>query len=302
MLTPPPGRGARRRITIVFNPVAGSGRKRALDRLVDHLDRDGWRITVAGTNGPGDATRLAADAVHAGEDVIAAAGGDGTIAEVVRGMRGTEIPLGIAPLGTANVLAAELGIPRNMRSVARLLGDGLPRPFHLPMANGAPFLLMAGAGFDGAAVAAVTSRLKRRLGKAAFALQGLRLLARADWPAMDVEIDGRVCSRAEWVIVTNVARYGGPYKLAPEADFGEPELITVLFESAKPFALVRHLLGIGFGRVHAGKGVSVLRGAAVRISAADSARIPVQIDGDAAGFLPIDLAATGEFVDILLPR
>ena len=301
MLTPSAAPGAGRRITIVFNPVAGSGRQRALDRLVDILDRDGWRITVAGTNGPGHATDLTADAVRSGEDIVAAAGGDGTISEVVRGLRGAEMPLGIVPLGTANVLAAELRIPRNLRAVARILADGLPRPFHLPTANGAPFLLMAGAGFDGAVVGAVTTRSKRRLGKGAFVLQGLRHLVRGGWPTMEIEIDGRARGRAEWAIVTNVARYGGAYRLAPEANFGEPELIAVLFESASPLALSRHLLAIGAGRVSHGRGVRVLRGERVRIWA-EGAAIPVQIDGDAAGALPLDLAATGDFIDILLPR
>lgn len=301
MLIPSAGPGAGRKITVVFNPVAGSGRQRALDRLVDILDLDGWRITVAGTNGPGHATDLARDAARAGEDIVAAAGGDGTISEVMRGLRGAQTPLGIVPLGTANVLAAELGIPPNMRTVAHILADGLPRPFHLPTANGAPFLLMAGAGFDGAVVAAVTSGLKRRLGKGAFVLQGLRHLLRGGWPTMEIEIDGRARGTAQWAVVTNVARYGGAYRLAPEADFGEPELIAVLFESAAPVALVRHLLAIGAGRVAHGRGVRVLRGARVRI-AAEGASVPVQIDGDPAGALPLDLAATGDFIDILLPR
>jgi diacylglycerol kinase (ATP) len=300
-MSAPAGAGAGRRLTIVFNPVAGSGRQRALDKLVDILDHDGWRITVAGTNGPGHATDLAADAARAGEDVVAAAGGDGTISEVVRGLRGSQTPLGIVPLGTANVLAAELGIPRSMRTVARILADGLPRPFHLPSANGAPFLLMAGAGFDGAVVGAVTSRLKRRFGKGAFVLQGLRHMIRGDWPTMEVEIDGRVRGTAQWALVTNVVRYGGAYRLAPEPDFGEPELIAVLFEDAAPLALLRHLLAIGAGRVAHGRGVRVLRGARVRI-AGNGADVPVQIDGDAAGILPLDVAATGDFIDILLPR
>ena len=172
-----PGLG--RRITIIFNPVAGARRHGLLDRLVAALDNDGWHIAVIGTNGPGDATILAAQAALDGDDVIAAAGGDGTIGEVVRGIHGSGIPLGIVPMGTANVLAAEFGLSRRPTDIAATLGRGRLRRLHIPRVNGVPFLLMAGAGFDGRVVAAVTPHLKRRFGKAAFAGQGLRALASA---------------------------------------------------------------------------------------------------------------------------
>lgn len=294
-----PGRG--RRITIIFNPVAGARRHSLLDRLVAALDRDGWHIAVIGTNGPGDATILAAQAALAGDDVIAAAGGDGTIGEVVRGMHGSGIPLGIVPMGTANVLAAELGLSPRPPDIATTLGTGLLRRLHIPRINGTPFLLMVGAGFDGRVVAAVTPRLKRRFGKAAFVGQGLRALVAPDGGPFDVEIDG-ARHAAAWAVITNISHYGGPYRIVPDADPGDPSLTAVLFRSTRPAAMFGHLLRIGTGRIRDGDSVSVLRGTEIRIARPGGPPIPVQVDGDAAGALPVEIDATGDFVDILTPR
>lgn len=293
-----PGRG--RKIAIIFNPVAGARRHRRLDRLVSVLDARGWHVTVMGTNGPGDATVLAAEAVAAGTDVIAAAGGDGTINEVVRGMHGSGIPLGIVPMGTANVLAAEFRLPKQPEEIARIFADATPRRLHLPRVNGAPFLLMVGAGFDGRVVAMVTPPLKRRYGKGAFLGQGVRALIAATASTMTVEVDG-VAHSAAWAVVTNISRYGGPYRIAPGADPGEASLTAVLFRSGVRLALMNHLLRIGSGRLAAGPSVSVLPAQTVRIVDTPGIVTPVQIDGDAAGVLPVEITASEEFVDILAP-
>ncbi|MEX2454240.1 MAG: diacylglycerol kinase family protein, partial [Rhodospirillaceae bacterium] len=265
MLSPSsrPGRG--RRITIVFNPVAGARRHRRLERLVTALDADGWHVAVVGTNGPGDATVLAAQAVRAGVDAIAAAGGDGTINEVVRGMHGSGVPLGIVPMGTANVLAAEFGLSRRPSEIASVFARGTVRRLHLPQVNGVPFLLMVGAGFDGRVVAMVTPPLKRRYGKAAFAGQGLRALAATVTSPLAIETDG-VGHTADWAVVTNVSRYGGPYRIAPGANPGDASLTAVLFRSGLRAAMVGHLLRIGAGRVLPCAGISVVQASSIRIS------------------------------------
>ena len=291
-------RSVKRRVSIIFNPSAGRRRRRTLDRVVRALEAQDLDVVVATTTGPGDATRLTRRAVSEGTDVVAAAGGNGTIREVVAGMIGSNALLGIVPMGTASVLAAELGLHRRPERIAAVIAGGTPRALHIPRANGSPFLLMAGAGFDGAVVESVSPRLKRRLGKAAFVLGALRTLAAGRPPRIRVEADGSV-QHAEWVVVANVSRYAGAYVLAPGADPQSQELAICLFERAGPFALAGALLRVACGATVRAPGIEILRANDVALSA--PVHVPVQIDGDAAGALPLRLVSTTERIRVLCP-
>ena len=298
--TLPKGAGAapRRRISIIFNPAAGRRRRRTLDRVVRALAARELDVCVAGTSGPGDATRLARHAVSDGTDVVAVAGGDGTIREVVAGMIGCNAPLGIVPMGTASVLAAELRLPSRPEAVAALIAGGTARALHIPRANGRPFVLMAGAGFDSAVVESVTPSLKRRLGKGAFVLCAIRTCAAGPHPRIRVVADGSV-RYAEWVVVANVSRYAGPYVLAPGADPQSQELAVCLFDRVRPVALARELVRVACGGTARISGLEVVRAHDVAVSA--PTRVPVQIDGDAAGTLPLRLESTTDRVRVLCP-
>ncbi len=289
-----------RRITIIFNPVAGNQRRRLLDRTIKQLDRDGWQVAVLGTTGPGNATTLAAQAATSGEDVIVAAGGDGTIAEVVAGMAGSGIPLAILPMGTANVLAVEFGVPRTAEAIVRCLVGGKTRRLHVPEANDRPFLLMTGAGFDGAVVNAVDSRLKRILGKNAFLIRGLQRLAKGPACRIDAVVDGERHA-CEWAIVTNVVRYGGRFRLAPPAVPGESRLHAILFRRAGRLAIAAVFVRLAIGRIAQSGNAVVVAGRDIRLESRDGGPVPVQIDGDGRGCLPVRILATDAFVDVLVP-
>ena len=116
-----------RRILVIFNPAAGRERSRAkrLGRVVAELERRGCTVTVLSTRAPGDAERLAREADLA-FDLIVAAGGDGTVNEVANGIFAASRPLAVLPLGTGNVLANEIGLPRDPRRLARVIADGTP--------------------------------------------------------------------------------------------------------------------------------------------------------------------------------
>tara|TARA_R110000787_G_scaffold58916_1_gene133737 strand:+ start:551 stop:1405 length:855 start_codon:yes stop_codon:yes gene_type:complete len=280
--------------------VAGSRRRRLLDRVVAALDRDGWQVSVLGTTGPGNATVLAARAVLAGNEMVAAAGGDGTINEVVAGMRESGLPLGVIPMGTANVLAAEMDLPRRPEAIAASFAAGARRPLHLPEIDGAPFLLMAGAGFDGAVVAAVSPGLKRRYGKGAFILQGLRRLVTGPAERIVVAIDG-VPHMADWVVVTNISRYGGSYRLAPDADAGAPALTAVVFRDAGRQAMLNHFLHLALGTLDRSPLVDFIPAVTVELSnGRGSTASLVQVDGDTGGALPRRITATNTFIDIIV--
>jgi len=171
------------------------------------------------TTGPGTAAHIARDVVERGADLILAAGGDGTINEIVNGMAGSKVPLGILPAGTANVLANELGMGRTMERAARSLLRCVPERVSLGLLStalgDAPryFLLMAGAGLDAEIVYHLNSRLKDALGKVAYWVGGLARFGRR-LPEFTVETESG-SHRASFALVSRVRNYGGDLEIAP---------------------------------------------------------------------------------------
>ncbi|MDW8444485.1 MAG: acylglycerol kinase family protein [Acetobacteraceae bacterium] len=141
------------RLRVIFNPVAGRRRRRRLDLVSRALAARGVAVTIAETDRPGHAEALAHEAATAGERLIVAAGGDGTIAEVANGLAGSGAALGVIPLGTANVIAHDWGLPFAPEAIAAALVAGRTRPLHPLLArfgdgNTRLVLQMLGVGLD----------------------------------------------------------------------------------------------------------------------------------------------------------
>ena len=118
------------KILVILNPAARGERAKALREKIASLSH---HVVVRSTSSPGDARGLAARAVSQGYGTIVAAGGDGTINEVVNGIGGADVQFGILPVGTMNVFAAELGIPQNNLPKAwQVIEAGCSRLVDLP--------------------------------------------------------------------------------------------------------------------------------------------------------------------------
>lgn len=197
-----------------------------------HADLDGFRSVVVKTMAglgwgeplwletkPDDTgERLARSAVESGVDVVLASGGDGTITACVAGVAGTGIPLGVLPCGTGNLLARNLGLPLDLEEALAVALTGTQRRLDVGTANGRPFVVMAGIGFDAEMLAGASEEFKRRAGWAAYAFSALRHLW--DRPARVVlRVDGGPPLRrwASGVIVGNVGALQGNVRLLPAA-------------------------------------------------------------------------------------
>ena len=302
-------------ILLIRNPTAGRRRRGLVDEVVRLVQAAGWTVDLIDTEAVGDARRLAESCDAGRYAVIAVAGGDGTINEVVNGLahRTEGSPaLALVPLGTANVLAHELGLHARAAEVARTIVSGreiLVRPGEASCEasnGGAPrcFSLMAGAGFDAKVVAGVSTLLKRRLGKAAYVWRSMIETRRYRPVRYQVEIDG-VRHEAASVIVTRARMYAGPYVVAPQAALGEPLLHVCLFERWGRMHTLRFGLALLRGRLPNAGGYRVVAGRDVRISVLNDAgehrRQPVQIDGDDALTLPVSIAVAAGSVRMLQP-
>ncbi|MBK8909386.1 MAG: acylglycerol kinase family protein [Rhodospirillales bacterium] len=121
----------RRRVIVIYNPIAGYFSARRFARILKHVSALGATVTVRRTTRPGDAERMAGEVDRDVCDVLVAAGGDGTLNEIVNGLKDLSLPLAVMPIGTANVLAAEIRMPERSRHRAdhclRPPGAGQPR-------------------------------------------------------------------------------------------------------------------------------------------------------------------------------
>ena len=293
----------RRRLLIISNPGAGVSHSTLIDDTAAALQRAGAVLTRVQ---PADvaAARLAArEAAASGTwDAVVAAGGDGTIRHVAAALIGSDTPLGIIPIGTGNVLAHEIGLDPQPAAIARMLLDGPVIDVACARANGEPFLLMAGAGFDAHVLRRLDQRTKSLLGKLAYAAPLLGALFRP-LDALTVTVDERV-HHASWAVVANARHYGGGFVLAPRTGIDRRGLEVILFKAGTRTALLSLLMSLARGRL--GERATAARGdvemlACTRVTIATSAPVPVQIDGDVIGATPLEIDAGTAHVRLIVP-
>jgi len=272
---------------IVFNPTAGRRRAARLWRVLDVMSANGMRLELAETRHVGHATELAREAAAAGADLVVAAGGDGTIAEVANGLNGSGCRLGVIPLGTANVLAHELGLPFQPRDVAAALAFGRTRAIWPGIATGPAgqrvFVQMLGVGFDAQVVQHLPLPLKRAFGRSAYVLQSLRETVRYPFRPIQVRLDGRA-RQAGSVIVSKGHFYGGTYLLAPGTSPCTRGFTVALFDRSGPASALLYGAALPLNLLPHMPGLDLVRAEDVAI---ESESVPAQTDGDAAGFAPL---------------
>lgn len=293
----------RRSYHLIANPKAGRGRQSLVADVATQLAAAGANVQFSTGSSEAACFDEARKIVRTqAVDVVVAAGGDGTIRLAAKAVAGSGVPLGVIPVGTGNVLANEVHLPRDAGGLAQLLLTGKARAVNTATANGELFLLMAGAGFDGRIIAGLDHGLKNRIGKLAFFPPLLRALARgAD--QLGVEIDGRPY-KAAWAVVANASRYGGAFVMAPGTSITTPGLEVVLLHGALLHHRLAQLMALGLGRLAAhpasGDGaIDRVRGSRVEITSAEP--VPVQLDGDTFVETPLSIRDGGPEVLIILP-
>jgi diacylglycerol kinase family enzyme len=281
---------------VIFNPVAGRRRAASLWKVLDLLVENGVQVEVAETQHAGHAIELARAAAAAGEMMVVAAGGDGTIAEVANGLLGSATAIGVIPLGTANVLAKEYRLSTSPCAIAHTLAYKRTRPLWPGIArfNGKEqlFVQMVGLGFDGAVVRGIQPGLKRLIGRGAYVWQSLWESIAYRFPLLRVNIDG-VAHEAASVVVSKGRLYGGPYMLAPNAKPEAPGFQVALFEHPGTLPALLAGAALPLGLLPHCPGVRIISARHVEFESGTS-KIPAQADGDrlaATPFAVVDAAA-----------
>lgn len=287
-----------RRILLIYNPTAGASRRARFESVVAALRHLPCELTMAETTYRGHAEELARTAAAANFDVVAACGGDGTVNEIINGLSGKDIALGIIPLGTANVLAGEIGLTRDPQKIAEALALGPIRAVHVGQANGRRFTMMAGIGFDALVVSTVSLKLKKWIGPLAYVWESMRQSARYGFQAHDVTIDG-VAYRPVSMVACKGRHYGGPYIAAPDASLGEATFHIVLMNGRGWLSVLRYGIGLILGRMTSWGDVQLVSGREVIVRG--GAGEPVQGDGDIIATLPLRIALDPQTVRMVYP-
>lgn len=291
------------KVLLLANPIAGKGRGRAAaERLVALLERAGHEVRLHFTEGPGDAARILGELGEAVGDLdrIGVVGGDGSLNEVVGGLADPgRVPVVQLAVGTANMLARELGLPRRPEGVAAVLEAGAVRRIDLGRIDGGRFVMNASCGFDAMVTHEIAGRRHGTLGFRGYLLPILRTLLRYREPRLAVSLDGGPPRRTGLVLVSNLRNYGGLFSFTDRASVDSGHLDVCLFERARRRDLVRYALAGLRHRVASLSGVEIVAATRVRIESAEP--VAVQADGDARGTTPVELRLEPAALAVVAP-
>ncbi len=287
--------------SLIVNPIAGSTAFRSIKKIEDLLKKR-VSLTTLTTRKKGDAHAFSRELSET--DLIIVAGGDGTFNEVINGMLSSQgnlpekkrIPLALLPLGTTNVLAKELNIPEVIEKAVHLVLTGNPKKISLGRINGHYFSLMAGIGFDGAAVFKLKNYIKKFSGKGAYILSGIKTLADYCPPLIEVQTS-RGSFTGYTAVVGNAHFYGGYFQVTPKASLIEPLLDICLFQGKTRRDLIRFVSGVIMKKHLNFKDVFYGKFSELEISSREP--VHIQIDGDYFGTLPAKIGVLPEAVSII---
>lgn len=292
-MSPPPTS-----VLILHNPRACRVGARAPQALADALVRRGVAARVIATESAADAARaVEADAQQsdAPAQVLASAGGDGTARAVAALAHARGLALAVAPWGVGNYLASELGLPAAPDRLAGVIAAGRRAPLALARANGEAFVLMAGAGLDAAAVAAIPAGLKALNGSAAYAAALIREFTMWRGRALAVTLDGRQES-CTWFVATNARFRDKRLVLSEDA---RPRLHALLINADDPLARADMVRRFALRELSPARALRIT--AFERAVVSGPAGAPVQLDGDAAGALPVEIVCDPRPLEAIIP-
>jgi len=286
-----------KKICIIYNSKISLFNKFLLSRIVKILKKDSHVETFA-TERIGHATLLCR--VHIKKfDIIVAAGGDGTINEIINGMD-DKTSLGIIPLGTANIGAYEANINKNPSKVAEIILSGKIKKIHIQEANNRKFFLMTGVGYDASVVETVQSNLllKKILGKLLFFIISIAKLIYFKKYELKILANNKIYL-ANWVIVTNAKHYGGSFQLTKDTDIFEKRLITYLFINLSRFDVIKNLFKI-IKKRNLEENNKVIKIISDDIFINSKLKVPIQCDGEFIGNLPLQIKNSKKTINLLV--
>ena len=310
-----------RRVALIYNPASGQHSARragAVEDALAVLRGAGIAVEAFESNTAAKGAAYTREAVRQGFDTVIACGGDGTVHEILQSLVGTEVALGVVPLGTANALAADLGLLGSPAKVARILLEATPvrvpvGRIHYQDSAGNPgsrfFTVAAGMGADALLMSRLDTRLKRRLGYILYLVEALRIWATHPFPFFEAAFttngsDARRVEEVSQLIAVRVRSFGGVVrKLAPGATLHNGSLRLVAFRTRSRLRYLKFLLAVVAGRHTFSREIELVDTYSVECRACNGSEIPilVEADGEVLGSLPARIEVVPEALTLLIP-
>lgn len=302
-----------RNATLIYNPVAGrrpARRQQEIAAAVEALRSAGIAARIAKTTGPGSATELAREAVRAGDELVIACGGDGTINEAINGMYPGNSPFAILPGGTANIVANELRLPKDPVRAAQELAAWHPRRIALGLARDFEslgstaaahryFLSVAGIGFDAYVIHKLAFRFKMSLGVAAYILEGLRQVRHYRFPSLVCNVDGCQLG-ATFALIQRTSLYAGWFRTAPRQSITNSHFGLSLYPSRRRARYLIYAFGILTQRRP--RDVNHMESRQLEFEPEiPGTEIFFELDGELAGKLPAKFEIVPDALTLLMP-
>lgn len=296
------------RTLLITNPAAARTRPETVGAVVDVLRRGGWQVEVQATGGPGDATRLAHEAVAQDFAAVAVFGGDGTTMQAASALVGTDVPLGLIPGGTGNLLAGNLRIPGAPVRAAATMVAGHDRLIDLGRLECQGevnyFAVACGAGFDARVMVETPPELKHRWGMGAYVATIFRLIEHLKSATHIITVDRvEYEARAALVIIANCAEVVPPvikFRRGIAPDDGLLDVIVVRADSLSDSVLaVWDLLRYGTSEPTSAGFVGYARGESISVRSIPPQ--PVQLDGDPGGVTPFSATVVPGAIRVFVP-
>lgn len=294
-----------RRALIVANPVSGQGRGESVAReLREGLGLRGLHTDLHLTTGAEDA-RDVLRRLDPEIDLVVSVGGDGTLREVLTGLRERKcaappVRVGVLPMGTGNALCADLGLPRDVDRALEVLLGGKTVEIDVADVNGELCFLITGVGPDALVVKDIDERRRGRgLSKWAYLPSGLRALWNYRHEPLSVELDGEALRGTySQVMACNMIHYGGLVKLSPGRVLDDGLFEVFLFRGHGRLSLIAYTLRFFLGLIPGGS-VSMRRASRIKVTSAHP--VPYHVDGDPLGKTPVEIEVTGSRFQLLVP-
>lgn len=281
---------------VILNPAARGTRASALRARVESLARGAILCT---TSRAGEAEALARHAAAEGFEKIVAAGGDGTINEIVNGIAGQNVTLGLIPVGTMNVFATELGLPANdLRRCWEIIQENRTRPIDLPSANGKHFVQLAGVGLDAQAVKETSRAFKRNFGPLSYMISAAQIASRQP-PRLRIESEDAATDEGSFVLVGNGRLYGGRFPFFKQAMLDDGLLDVIVFKRLNYVEIIRYLQNVIFTSQITAPEVEYFQTKRLRVTSNES--VPVETDGELIGNCPVEFQIQQGGLRVLAP-
>jgi YegS/Rv2252/BmrU family lipid kinase len=280
-------------ILVILNPAARSERAKNTWKKIERFPN----CTLRTTAGPGDALKVAAQAAEEGFTTIVAAGGDGTVNDVVNGIAGKDVAMGILPVGTMNVFAAELGLPNDLDEAWAVIRAGRTRKIDLVRANSRYFIQLAGVGLDAQVVQETSWNFKKNFGPLSYVISAAQIAARKP-PRLIVEADG-LEREGSFVLLGNGRYYGGPLAFFKEARIDDGKLDVLIFKNLGYLDIARYLGTILMGKHTDLPDVEYFQTKKALVRSEED--VPVEVDGEVAMQLPVTFRISSRKLRVVVP-